>query len=62
VTTVFTEQGGKTLMTSTIRYASKEAREGALRTGMESGLASTYELLEKLLASQTAQGGAQVGA
>ena len=36
-TLVLTEQGGKTLSTNTIRYASRADRDGALQSGMEHG-------------------------
>ena len=54
VTTVFVERGGKTTLTMTIVYASREAREGALRTGMTDGMAQSYDKLDTLLASQRA--------
>lgn len=49
-TLVLIERNGQTLMTNTIRYASAEARAGALRSGMEAGLAVGYARLEALLA------------
>lgn len=51
-TLVFTEQGGKTLVTNTILYPSQEARDGALQSGMEQGMAAGYDRLEKLLLSK----------
>lgn len=46
VTTVLTEQDGRTTVTTTILYASKENRDGALQTGMEQGMAASYDRLE----------------
>lgn len=51
VTTVLVEQGGKTTLTITVRYASRAARDGALKTGMEQGAAASYDRLAELLAS-----------
>jgi uncharacterized protein YndB with AHSA1/START domain len=50
-TTLFTEQGGKTTVTSTLRYASKEARDGALASGMDQGMAMGYDRLDALVTS-----------
>ena len=43
-TSILTERGGKTTLTMTILYSSKEARDGALRTGMNCGIASSQAL------------------
>ena len=51
VTTVLTEQDGRTILTTTVRYASGEARDAALRSGMEEGLGASYGRLAELLAS-----------
>ena len=48
-TTEFTEKSGKTTVTQTIRYASKEARDGVLKSGMETGVARSYDRLEEML-------------
>jgi len=48
-TSVFTEKGGKTTLTLTIRYQSREARDTALKSGMESGMAAGYDRLDELL-------------
>ena len=51
-TTLFTAEGdGKTMLTVTTVYSSKEARDGALATGMTSGLDTSYDKLAALLAS-----------
>jgi uncharacterized protein YndB with AHSA1/START domain len=49
-TLVLTEQGGKTTVTQTVRYESREARDTALKSGMETGVEAGYDRLEKILA------------
>jgi len=49
VTTLLHERAGRTTMTMTIVYQSREARDGALRSGMDSGLEVGYALLDDLL-------------
>jgi hypothetical protein len=56
-TTVFAEQGGKTTVTTTVRYASREVRDAVLKSPMESGVAKSYDTLEELLASTPARKG-----
>ena len=51
VTTVLVEQGGKTTLTLTVLYESREARDAILKTPMEQGVAAGYDRLEALLAS-----------
>lgn len=48
-TTVFTETGGKTHMAITIVYASRQARDGALKSGMTDGMEAGYARLDVLL-------------
>ncbi|MEJ7812333.1 MAG: SRPBCC family protein [Gemmatimonadaceae bacterium] len=48
-TLVLTEEDGKTTMTSTVLYASKEARDGALGTGMKDGWAASNDRLDAYL-------------
>jgi uncharacterized protein YndB with AHSA1/START domain len=50
VTSILTEQSGRTTLTATILYESREARDSILKSGMESGVAASYERLEGLLA------------
>lgn len=50
-TVVLTEENGKTTMTLTILYPSKEARDAALKTGMKDGVAMSFNRLAKHLAS-----------
>ena len=54
-TLVLTEQGGKTTVTTTVLYASREARDAALKSGMEKGMAAGYDRLDVLLASELAR-------
>jgi len=50
VTTVLTEEGGKTRMTVTGSYPSVEVRDMVLKSGMERGAAISYDRLEDLVA------------
>jgi uncharacterized protein YndB with AHSA1/START domain len=50
ITTVLNEQGGRTTMTATMLYESRDARDGILKSGMESGVAASYDRLAELLA------------
>jgi uncharacterized protein YndB with AHSA1/START domain len=49
VTTVLSENGDVTTVQTTVQYDSKEARDGVLQSPMESGVAASYERLEKFL-------------
>jgi uncharacterized protein YndB with AHSA1/START domain len=51
VTTVLTEQDERTTLTMTVLYSSREARDAALKTPMEEGVAASYDRLAELLAS-----------
>jgi uncharacterized protein YndB with AHSA1/START domain len=51
VTTTMIEQGRTTVVTMTIRYDSQEARDMAVKTGMETGIAASYNRLDGILAS-----------
>jgi uncharacterized protein YndB with AHSA1/START domain len=53
-TTVFVEKGGKTTVTTTVRYESKAARDGVLKSPMEGGVAQSYDKLAEVLASMPA--------
>jgi uncharacterized protein YndB with AHSA1/START domain len=46
----FAEQGSRTAMQITQTYASKEARDGALASGMDEGMEACYQQLEAVLA------------
>jgi uncharacterized protein YndB with AHSA1/START domain len=48
-TLILTEKDGRTTVTNAVLYSSKEARDGALRSGMEQGVAAGYARLDKLL-------------
>jgi uncharacterized protein YndB with AHSA1/START domain len=61
-TTVLSEQGGKTTLTLTVEYQSREARDAALGTGMTEGMEASYRRLAALLATQGARGPGQGGA
>jgi uncharacterized protein YndB with AHSA1/START domain len=58
-TLVLAEHAGKTTMTTTMRYDSREAREAVLQSPMESGMAAGYNALDAVLASMAAEGGAR---
>jgi len=61
VTAVFVEQGGKTTLTATVLYPSREVRDIVLKTGMEHGAAESYDKLAELLASTPARGDSPAG-
>ena len=50
-TYVFAEENGRTTVTVTVLYASKEARDAAIGTGMESGWARSNERLDEYLST-----------
>ena len=52
VTNALEEKDGRTTLTLTIRYESKEARDTALKTDMEKGVGASYDRLEQILESQ----------
>jgi len=47
----FIEQRGGTLVKISVAYPSREARDAALASGMEQGMAAGYDKLEAMLAS-----------
>jgi uncharacterized protein YndB with AHSA1/START domain len=49
VTSLFTEEGGKTRLTVTARYPSVEVRDMVLKSGMEKGAGISYDRLEDLV-------------
>jgi uncharacterized protein YndB with AHSA1/START domain len=51
ITYILVEQGGTTTLTLTVLYESQEARDAALKTPMEHGVAAGYDSLAELLAS-----------
>ena len=50
-TTIFVEKGGKTTLTQTLRYESREARDAVLKSPMETGVAASFDNLEAILGS-----------
>ena len=62
VTTVLAEQDGGTTLTMTVRYDSREARDGAIASNMAKGAAASFERLAALLASEVPRGEADEGA
>jgi uncharacterized protein YndB with AHSA1/START domain len=52
VTAVFTERQGKTTLSATVLYPSREVRDAVLKSGMEHGAAESYDKLAELLASK----------
>lgn len=51
VTSVFTENDGKTTLTVTVLHASRENRDGHLNAGMEAGAGESYDRLAAHLAT-----------
>jgi len=52
VTTQFIEDAGKTTVTITVRYESKQIRDAVIASGMEHGAAETYDRLAEYLESR----------
>jgi uncharacterized protein YndB with AHSA1/START domain len=50
-TLVLVERDGKTTLTNTVLYTSREARDAVLKTPMEHGVAAGYDRLAEMLAS-----------
>lgn len=50
------EKAGRTTLTQTILYESREARDGVMKSPMESGVAAGYNRLEQLLSTLEAEG------
>jgi len=49
------ELNGRTTLTQTLRYESREAREMVLKSGMEGGLGMSYDRLAELLTATVAK-------
>jgi len=45
------EQGGKTILMTTVRYASKVVRDSVIKSGMTTGVEQSFDRLEKELLS-----------
>jgi len=52
-TVVLVEQAGKTTVTTTVRYVSRDVRDAVIKSGMASGVAEGYDKLAELLPSLT---------
>ena len=50
-TLVLVENDGRTTLTQTMRYESREARAAVIKSGMEQGVAASYDRLEAVLAA-----------
>jgi len=50
-----TEQNGRTTLTQTLRYESREARDMVLKSEMERGLGMSYDRLDEVLAVAAAK-------
>jgi uncharacterized protein YndB with AHSA1/START domain len=48
-TILLTEQAGQTTVTQVVRYETREARDGVLKSPMETGVSASYNLLEEVL-------------
>jgi uncharacterized protein YndB with AHSA1/START domain len=48
VTAEFTEEAGKTRLTATVRYPSREVRDMVLGSGMATGAGVSYDRLEEV--------------
>jgi uncharacterized protein YndB with AHSA1/START domain len=53
-TLVLVEEDGKTTLTNTIRYESREVRDAVLKSPMEDGVAMGYDRLAEVVASHEA--------
>ena len=54
VSVTFDEAGGVTTLTTNMRFKSKADRDAAMSTGMTDGMEMSYQLLDGLLAEQSA--------
>ena len=54
-TVLFVERGQQTIVTRTMLYTSRAARDGALFSGMETGTEASYRHLDRMLAEQPAR-------
>jgi uncharacterized protein YndB with AHSA1/START domain len=52
-TLVLVEKGGRTTLTQTMRYESKETRDAVLKSGMEKGVTASYDRLDGVLGATT---------
>lgn len=61
ITATYTEHGGKTTLTATLRFESKQARDAVLNSNMEKGAGASYERLAILLTGLQARENLQAG-
>ena len=54
-TVVLTERAGRTTLTQTLLYESREVRDMVLKSPMESGVNASYDRLEQVLGSREAR-------
>lgn len=54
-TLALVEKAGRTTLTQTMRYESREARDAVIKSNMEQGVAASYDRLAELLASTMAR-------
>jgi uncharacterized protein YndB with AHSA1/START domain len=54
-TTTFVEKGGRTTVTTTVLYTSREVRDAVLKSPMEKGIAESYDKLAEVLVSTPAR-------
>ena len=52
-TLILSEKDGKTTLTQTVLYPSKEARDAALKTGMKDGVNQSFDRLAEYLATMS---------
>jgi len=52
-TLVLVEKGGRTMLTQTMRYESKETRDAVVKSGMEKGVQASYDRLDAVLAASS---------
>jgi uncharacterized protein YndB with AHSA1/START domain len=55
-TMLLVERDGKTTLTQTMLYDSRQTRDAVLKSPMEKGVAASYDRLEKIVTSMPAQG------
>jgi uncharacterized protein YndB with AHSA1/START domain len=53
ITSTFVENGGRTTLTMVIRYVTPEVRDFMLKSGMEQGMALSYQRLEEMLVTRS---------
>lgn len=52
-TLLFTEEDGRTTLTVTVLYPSKEARDAAIATGMSDGMSVSFDQLDRVIAGMS---------